>query len=115
MWMNRQDELSDLYSTIGSQPWNFGGDRFGFCLGAYRAARTLVECSGRNPDTTTARELDEADLWVECIMCDENPRITQRLVMSWRAAVRLLNILPTHRLHCSASCTGNPFPLQSMW
>ena len=90
---SEDDVRCQRFLTLSSEPWNFGGDRLDFHHDAYEVARSIVECSGRNPEITTAQELDTADLWVECMECHVNRSTAGRMVMNWRTAVRFINIV----------------------
>lgn len=89
-WRNidADDPRSILWQSLGDEPWNLGGDRVGFDKRVHSAARQIIEYCQQNPDTVTAREMDELDIRLECSSCSDV--VSGRLVMGWRQAVWIL-------------------------
>jgi hypothetical protein len=81
----RKDGPRDHILGLSCQAWNFRGDRLKFHVDAHRAARPIVESCGLDPDTTTARQMDEFDPMVECLICRNFG--AGRIAMRWRRAV----------------------------
>jgi hypothetical protein len=89
---DHDDERSQHFLNMGSEPWNFTGKRMTFNVSSPLVA--VIRACGLDPDVTTTQEMEEADLWVECLRCSGNGQ----LVMGWKTAVCVvtpLSALPT--------------------
>lgn len=80
------DRTQALSATLGEEPWNLRGDRIAFSPKAFLAAHKIVEVVGLDPYCTTAKRMDELDLWFGCPLCSTNEL---KCLMSWDAAVSL--------------------------
>ena len=80
------DRTQALSATLGEEPWNFRGDRITFSPKASLAAHKIVEIVGLDPYCTTAKRMDELDLWFGCPLCSTDEL---KCLMSWDAAVSL--------------------------
>ena len=78
------DRSQALSATLGEEPWNFRGDRIVFSPKASLAAHQIVETVGLDPYCTTAKRMDELDLWFGCPLCSTDE---VKCLMSWDAAV----------------------------
>lgn len=78
------DRTQALSATLGEEPWNLRGDRITFNLKASLAAHKIVEIVGLDPYCTTAKRMDELDVWFGCPLCSTDEL---RCLMSWDAAV----------------------------
>ena len=75
-----------LSATLGEEPWNLRGDRIDFNPQASLAAHKIVEIVGLDPYCTTAKRMDELDVWFGCPLCSTDEL---KCLMSWDAAVSL--------------------------
>jgi hypothetical protein len=80
------DRTQALSATLGEEPWNLRGDRVTFNLNASLAAHKIVEVVGLDPYCTTAKRMDELDVWIGCPLCSTDEL---KCLMSWDAAVSL--------------------------
>jgi len=80
------DRINALSATLGEEPWNLRGDRILFNPKASLAAHKIVEIVGLDPYCTTARRMDELDVWFGCPLCSTDEL---KCLMSWDAAVSL--------------------------
>ena len=80
------DRTQALSATLGEEPWNFRGDRIMFSARASLAAHKIVEIVGLDPYCTTAKRMDELDVWFGCPLCSTDEL---KCLMSWDAAVSL--------------------------
>lgn len=80
------DRTQALSATLGEEPWNLRGDRVVFNSNAALAAHKIVEIVGLDPYCTTARRMDELDVWIGCPLCSTDGL---KCLMSWDAAVSL--------------------------
>ena len=80
------DRTQALSATLGEEPWNLRGDRTTFSPKASLAAQRIVEIVGLDPCCTTAKRMDELDVWFGCPLCSTDEL---RCLMSWDAAVSL--------------------------
>ena len=80
------DRSQALSATLGEEPWNLRGDRIVFNPKASLAAHKIVEIVGLDPYCTTAKRMDELDLWFGCPLCSTEEL---KCLMSWDAAVSL--------------------------
>lgn len=78
------DRTYALSATLGEEPWNIRGDRITFSPKASLAAQKIVEIVGLDPYCTTAKGMDELDVWFGCPLCSVDER---KCLMSWDAAV----------------------------
>ena len=78
------DRTQALSASLGEEPWNLRGDRIVFSPKASLAAHKIVEIVGLDPYCTTAKRMDELDLWFGCPLCSTNEL---KCLMSWDAAV----------------------------
>ena len=85
------DRSQALSATLGEEPWNLRGDRIVFSPKASLAAQKIVETVGLDPYCTTAKRMDELDLWFGCPLCSTDE---VKCLMSWDAAVSLRFYLP---------------------
>lgn len=90
-WRDSDDLQYALWRNLNDEPWHI--ERVGFEKRAHLAARQVMECCQQDPDTVTAGEMDELDLWFECTRCFND---SGRLVMGWKTAVPVL--LDIHEL-----------------
>ncbi|RXW14503.1 hypothetical protein EST38_g11349 [Candolleomyces aberdarensis] len=74
--------------------WNKGHDQVEFDEVSSACASTVVTALGKDPKTTTWKELDEADQRVECLSCRKETGKLKRIAMDWRHAV-----LHAHDVH----------------
>ena len=101
------DRSQALSATIGEEPWNLRGDRVSFNPKALLAAHKIVEIVGLDPYCTTARRMDELDLWFGCPLCSTDEL---KCLMSWDAAVSLL-FYPCDRLLVVFELWGSAPPI----
>ena len=80
------DRTRALSATLGEEPWNLRGDRIAFNPRASLAAHKIVEIVGLDPYCTTAKRMDELDVWFGCPLCSTDEL---KCIMSWDAAVSL--------------------------
>lgn len=80
------DWTQALSATLGEEPWNLRGDRIMFSPRASLAAHRIVEIVGLDPYCTTAKRMDELDVWFGCPFCSTDEL---KCLMSWNAAVSL--------------------------
>lgn len=80
--------LTDTFESLGSELWNHR-EQCTFFNDASRYARSIAEACGLDPEVTTSHEMDEAEIWVECVSCSDS--IAGRVTMHWRKAVCLLS------------------------
>lgn len=80
------DRTQALSATLGEEPWNSRGDRIAFNPKASSAAHRIVEIVGLDPYYTTAKRMDELDVWFGCSLCSTDEL---KCLMSWDAAVSL--------------------------
>jgi len=80
------DRTQALIATLGEEPWNLRGDRIAFSPRASLAAHKIVEIVGLDPSCTTAKRMDELDVWFGCPLCSTDDL---KCLMSWDAAVSL--------------------------
>ena len=80
------DRSQAFSATLGEEPWNFRGDRIMFSPKASLAAHKIVETVGLDPYCTTAKRMDELDVWFGCPFCSTDE---SKCLMSWDAAVSL--------------------------
>ena len=80
------DRTQALGATLGEEPWNLRGDRIVFNVKASLAAHNIVEVVGLDPYCTTAKRMDELDVWFGCPLCSTDEL---KCLMSWDAAVSL--------------------------
>lgn len=78
------DRTQALSATLGEEPWNLRGDRIMFDPKASLAAHKTVETVGLDPYCTTAKRMDELDVWFGCPVCSTDEL---KCLMSWDAAV----------------------------
>ena len=78
------DRMQALIATLGEEPWNLHGDRMVFNTKASLAAHRIVQAVGLDPYCTTAKRMDELDVWFGCPLCSTNEL---KRLMSWDAAV----------------------------
>lgn len=72
-------------------PWNDGNDQVAFDEEASEIAISLVTLCGEDPNTMTTEQMDNIEARVEYIRGAHNSR--GRLVMTWRLAVSLPNVI----------------------
>jgi hypothetical protein len=80
------DRTQAISATLGEEPWNLRGDRITFSPKASLAAHKIVEIVGLDPYCTTAKRMDELDVWFGCPLCSTDGL---KCLMSWDAAVSL--------------------------
>jgi hypothetical protein len=78
------DRTQALSATLGEEPWNLRGDRIVFNPKASSAAQRVIETVGLDPYCTTAKRMDELDVWFGCPLCSTDE---MKCLMSWDAAV----------------------------
>jgi hypothetical protein len=84
-----EEQVSQCFIALGSEPWNFGGERVGFDATAHRNAVAVVLACGLDPDTATRQEMNEKDYWLECLECSERGyNLGGQKVMNWQSTVR---------------------------
>ena len=88
------DRSQAFSATLGEEPWNVRGDRIVFSPKASLAAHKIVETVGLDPYCTTAKRMDELDVWFGCPLCSTDEL---KCLMSWDAAVSL-RFYPCDRL-----------------
>jgi hypothetical protein len=84
-WHDYDEFRCKLWLNLDDEPWNFAGDRIGIYLRGGPVAREIVISCGLDPDTTTAKEMDNFDARFECLGCYSE--FHGRLIMAWRTAV----------------------------
>jgi hypothetical protein len=87
---NRRGDEPDTLTTLNCDLWNRNGDRIKFHVRAHEAAKVIVKACGRDPDVTTAEEMNAIDPILECTACyDATGGLNSgKLAMRWRRAVR---------------------------
>lgn len=80
------DRTQALSATLGEESWNLRGDRIAFSSKASLAAHKVIEIVGLDPFCTTAKRMDELDVWFGCPICSTDEL---KCLMSWNAAVSL--------------------------
>lgn len=84
-YRNREDSLAFIFNALKCEPWN-SGNMVSYSGAAEAAARVVLKFCGFDPDEATPADLDEADEWMECSLC--NRAAKERQVFKWRKAVR---------------------------
>jgi hypothetical protein len=86
----RSDDTPEMFQSLNCDLWNRNGNRIGFHLQAYEAARMVVTACGLDPDMTTAEVMNEKDPILACSACYDATGGPNggKLVMRWRRAVR---------------------------
>ncbi|KIM79642.1 hypothetical protein PILCRDRAFT_823182 [Piloderma croceum F 1598] len=102
-WRDYDEFRCKLWLNLDDEPWNFAGDRIGIYLRGGPPAREIVMSCGLDPDTTTAKQMDDLDARFECLGCYSEYH--GRLIMAWRTAV-------TH-YHTTIDHSSNP--IQHKW
>jgi hypothetical protein len=85
MKIDADSNLKELWGAMRRMPWNYTGDKVRLHKEAYDAAHQIVLTCGKDPAATTASEMDELDVRVECVSCSRH-----RFAMTWRAGVSIL-------------------------
>ncbi|KAJ2921261.1 hypothetical protein H1R20_g15830, partial [Candolleomyces eurysporus] len=83
---NKEPE-SEVESGDPNCAWNEGHDQVEFDQVSSTCASTVVTALGKDPKTTTWKELDEADQRVECLSCRKETGKVRRIAMDWRHAI----------------------------
>ena len=83
--IDADSNLKELWNAMCRMPWNYTGDKVRLHKEAYDAAHKIVLACGKDPAATTASEMDELDVRVECYSCSR-----PRFAMTWRAGVSIL-------------------------
>jgi len=69
-WRYHDELRARLWQALDDASWNYTGDRVGIDLkGRPAAAREIVIACGLDLDTTTAGEMDDLDVRLECLGC----------------------------------------------
>ncbi|KZT22769.1 hypothetical protein NEOLEDRAFT_1149834 [Neolentinus lepideus HHB14362 ss-1] len=80
-------------------PWGSAHlDKLTFDVNASKHARHIVEICGKNPDITTAAEMDQLHVRFECFQCPFTSQgFKKRAGLTWRHAVSLTALLTSSR------------------
>ena len=78
------EPLETLRENLKKLPWNTSND-ISFSSRAHRTMRDIVALCGLDPDTTTAKEMNDIDPIFECVTC--NSPSNGRCTMTWECIV----------------------------
>lgn len=90
-YRNREDDQALIFKNLQSEPWNVDGNRVVYHKQAEASAIAVIQTCGFTPTVATARNIDDADPWLECKRCRHPEH--GRQVFRWRRAVCLMECL----------------------